>query len=422
MPKRESCNGCHLINRTEVKFKKGRNTDLLIVGQSPGKVEAEKGEPFVGPSGVLTSEVFEKVGLSKSMFYLANSLRCQEGTPALTGKALSDSLKACRIHLERLIHKYQPKLIVAFGNHAIQTLIKKSKITTKRGQFFISEEFNCVVFPMLHPAAVLRECTKEYPNKSFENMSNREKEFYQDALRLSEYIKNGYKENNELDTTIITATAGNLRSMLEDAKVIALDFETVNTNVHDPNNRVLSVSFSYKEKESIVHVFSPDGGQTASNQEGYLEVTARSIRDVLRSPIPKVVAGRPFDENVARRLLGVEIRNPIHDIFSLAHLVDENYHQFNLENIASLYANMRDIKRHAKGKRNNLTELTREELMTYNGVDSDATLRSFNAIVKRLGLQAPLAEGAQIYRENKLNLYYYGFIHRTETKVSIHNS
>jgi DNA polymerase-1 len=155
---------------------------------------------------------------------------------------------------------------------------------------------------------------------------------------------------------------------------LAVDFETINADVHDPNNRMLSVSFSKKFGESFVVV------NRAKELKPNSSIWNR-VKGILHdNNINKIVAARPFDENVCEHLLGVDMRGKVYDVLSMAHVKDENYHAFNLENVANLYTEMKNIKDVAEGQRGSLEGAEEALLIRYNGVDTDATLRAYEVI------------------------------------------
>jgi len=76
-----------------------------------------------------------------------------------------DNMKLCRVHLEATIDKVKPKLVFVCGNLAMKMLIKKSGITDKRGksyEFTTTNGHTCIVVPIYHPYAVLKEPRHRY--------------------------------------------------------------------------------------------------------------------------------------------------------------------------------------------------------------------------------------------------------------------
>jgi uracil-DNA glycosylase family 4 len=130
-----------------------RNADWLFVGEGPGAEEDERGEPFVGQAGKLLDNMLAAIGLKRGEdVYIANAVKCrppENRTPA------PDEAAACRPYLERQIELIQPKLIVALGRPAAQTLLQvEVKIAAARGKLHDYRGIPLIV--TYHPAYLLR--------------------------------------------------------------------------------------------------------------------------------------------------------------------------------------------------------------------------------------------------------------------------
>lgn len=125
----------------------------LFVGEGPGADEDEKGEPFVGQAGKLLDNMLAAIGLQRGRgVYIANVVKCRppgNRTPEAAETA------ACFPFLERQIALIAPKLIVALGRPAAQTLLDAQvKIASVRGRLFDFRGTPLIV--MYHPAYLLR--------------------------------------------------------------------------------------------------------------------------------------------------------------------------------------------------------------------------------------------------------------------------
>lgn len=130
-----------------------RHADWLFVGEGPGADEDEKGEPFVGQAGKLLDNMLAAIGLQRGKnVYIANAVKCrppQNRTPEMA------ETTACWPYLERQIELIQPKLIVALGRPAAQSLLKTEvKIGAARGQVHRYRDIPVIV--TYHPAYLLR--------------------------------------------------------------------------------------------------------------------------------------------------------------------------------------------------------------------------------------------------------------------------
>ncbi len=127
--------------------------DWLFVGEGPGAEEDARGEPFVGQAGKLLDAMLAAIGLKRGNdVYIANTVKCRppgNRTPA------PEEMAACQPYLARQIELLKPKLIVALGRPAAQTLLQgEVKISAARGQLFRFSEIPVLV--TYHPAYLLR--------------------------------------------------------------------------------------------------------------------------------------------------------------------------------------------------------------------------------------------------------------------------
>jgi uracil-DNA glycosylase family 4 len=129
------------------------NADWLFVGEGPGAEEDERGEPFVGQAGKLLDSMLAAIDLKRGeKVYIANAVKCR---PPNNRTPEAEETAACWPFLERQIKLMKPKLIVALGRPAAQTLLQSEvKISTARGRLFDYKGMPLVV--TYHPAYLLR--------------------------------------------------------------------------------------------------------------------------------------------------------------------------------------------------------------------------------------------------------------------------
>ena len=148
------CARCKLgPGRTKLVFGVGNPAaELMFVGEGPGEDEDRQGEPFVGRAGQLLTKMIEAMGFQRSDVYIANVVKCR---PPGNRNPEPDEIEACEPFLRAQIAAVQPKVIVALGKFAAQTLIRDtSPISRLRGRWF---EYGGVrLMPTFHPAYLLR--------------------------------------------------------------------------------------------------------------------------------------------------------------------------------------------------------------------------------------------------------------------------
>jgi len=125
---------------------------LVCVGEAPGANEDQTGRPFVGPAGQLLTKILAAINLSREEVFIVNVLKHR---PPGNRNPLPEEVEACRPHLTRQLEVLKPKVIVALGTFAAQTLLEtKLPIGKLRGQ--VHEYLGIPVVVTYHPAALLR--------------------------------------------------------------------------------------------------------------------------------------------------------------------------------------------------------------------------------------------------------------------------
>jgi len=149
------CTRCklHGLGRQQIVFGVGDPAaDLMFVGEAPGADEDIKGEPFVGRAGQLLTKIIEAMGLRRDQVYIANLIKCR---PPSNRNPEPDEVEQCEPFLFRQIDAIKPKVIVALGKFAAQSLLRTTEpITRLRGREF--QYRDAILMPTYHPAYLLR--------------------------------------------------------------------------------------------------------------------------------------------------------------------------------------------------------------------------------------------------------------------------
>jgi len=156
-----ACTRCRLCEgRTQVVFGAGNPAaDLMFIGEGPGAEEDRRGLPFVGAAGELLTRIIQAIEMTRDEVYIANVVKCR---PPGNRDPQPDEVAACRGYLERQIALVRPKVIVALGKVAAQTLLgNDAPIGRMRGQWFRVQGVPTMV--TYHPAALLRNSALKRP-------------------------------------------------------------------------------------------------------------------------------------------------------------------------------------------------------------------------------------------------------------------
>lgn len=154
--KYNQCSRCPLATqgRSQVVFGIGNpNSELMFVGEGPGRDEDKQGKPFVGRAGQLLTKIIEAMKLTRDDVYISNVVKCR---PPENRTPLPNESEVCKkLILFKEIEIIKPKIICALGATALQGLMGPGvSISKVRGTFL---KFNgLLVMPTYHPAYLLR--------------------------------------------------------------------------------------------------------------------------------------------------------------------------------------------------------------------------------------------------------------------------
>lgn len=132
------------------------DTNVVIVGESPGAPDADSEKPFMGPVGDLLVRILAAIDLKREEVYLTNVVKFISAGDELT----PDIIKFFTPFLVREILAIKPKIIISLGNTPTKALLNtKKSITQMRGEFY---DFHGIkLMPTFNPAYLLRDPTKK---------------------------------------------------------------------------------------------------------------------------------------------------------------------------------------------------------------------------------------------------------------------
>ncbi|WP_273794752.1 uracil-DNA glycosylase [Brucella intermedia] len=133
------------------------SSDIMFIGEAPGRDEDMEGLPFVGKSGQLLNRMIESIGLKRESVYIANTIPWR---PPGNRTPTPLETELCRPFIERQIELAAPKVLVALGGPAGKALTGATEgILRVRGNWKIHRTPSGIeipVMPTLHPAYLLR--------------------------------------------------------------------------------------------------------------------------------------------------------------------------------------------------------------------------------------------------------------------------
>lgn len=161
------CTRCPLYrNATQTVFGEGKvGAAIMMVGEQPGDQEDLAGRPFVGPAGKLLDRALAAAGIDRDKVYLTNAVKHFKNEPRgkkrLHKRPNRYETEVCKVWIDKEISLVRPRLILALGVTAAQSLMGRRTIVLSRvrGQVLdLSDGHRGMV--TTHPSAILRRPDK----------------------------------------------------------------------------------------------------------------------------------------------------------------------------------------------------------------------------------------------------------------------
>lgn len=130
-------------------------SEIVFIGEAPGKNEDLNGTPFVGVSGKVLDEMLKSINKKRENIYITNIVKYR---PPNNRDPKPDEKKDCNEWLINELTIISPKLIVLLGRHSMLRFFPKEKIGAIHGKLQIinTTEFGEQAFlPLYHPATAL---------------------------------------------------------------------------------------------------------------------------------------------------------------------------------------------------------------------------------------------------------------------------
>ena len=180
------CTKCELskTRNNSVPGKGNFKSDVIFVGEAPGKNEDMKGEPFIGIAGKKLSIALENAGITRDDVYITNIVKCR---PPKNRVPTTNERDTCQNYLKKEIEIIKPKIICILGNTAFNSLLDGKEIIKFRGK--IVRKNNQLYFLTIHPAATI------YNQKLISVLKKDMKKLF----KLIEEIKNKKKIKIDID-------------------------------------------------------------------------------------------------------------------------------------------------------------------------------------------------------------------------------
>jgi uracil-DNA glycosylase len=151
----QNCNSC-ILRKTchQVVWGDGAyDSDVLIIGEAPGKQEDIQGKPFAGAAGKFLNTLLESIGWNREKdVFITNIVKCR---PPENRDPEPNEKKTCsKKWLSKQIETFDPKIIVTLGRHSGMYFLPDLVISKDHGQVKYLESGQ-IIYPLYHPAAAL---------------------------------------------------------------------------------------------------------------------------------------------------------------------------------------------------------------------------------------------------------------------------
>ena len=137
------------------------DSQIMFVGEAPGRNEAKTGRPFAGAAGKILNELLESVGIAREDVYITNIVKDR---PQENRDPTPEEIRLYGPFLDRQIEIIQPKVIATLGRYSMGYILSKfglnsenKTISELHGKLFEAETtYGPISIAVLyHPAAAI---------------------------------------------------------------------------------------------------------------------------------------------------------------------------------------------------------------------------------------------------------------------------
>ena len=340
---------------------------ILLVAEAPGEMEDDRGIQFCGKSGQLLERKLAQLGIQmRRDCWLTNSIICR---PPDNETPTSEQLDWCRPNLIATIEEHCPRVIIAMGAPALESLIRDDwtaefgGIGRWVGVTIPSRRWNAWICPVYHPAYLIRQ--EPDGGGALDSLFLRH---LRRAIDLAGEVP--YPAGPppvELLVEIITddqRAAKILRQMIRKGGTVAFDYETNMLKPDSEKAAIVSCSVCWEGRRTIAFPFVG-------------EVIPAMI-ELLRSPLGKIASNMKFEDRWSRAVLRTPVRNWVWDTMLAAHWLDCRTGITSIKFQAFVHLGIGTYDEHIKpylqgeggSGPNRIQDVNLRSLLLYNGLDS----------------------------------------------------
>lgn len=299
-----SCHKCGLFRTCKTPYMKpygkGRKK-ILIISDSPGRLEDNEGIPLVGEYGTFLSRALGRMGISMDLdCWRTDAIICR---PPNNRNPKNEELRNCRKMLYKTIEQLKPEKILTFGKFALQGLLGHRVSVTDLSRFvgfsIPDQELGITVYPNHHPSYILQMNENRAASLWFNA-------YLQRAIEDGPFFKHDYMNRYEIlnDSRRIKNL---LEALVHQGKPVAFDYETTGIKPFNEGHEVVYASVSDGEGSYAFEITEQVRGAWIS---------------FLKSDVPKVAHNLKFEEEWSRTIFGQPVQAWLWDTMIAAHILD----------------------------------------------------------------------------------------------------
>ena len=336
------CEECPLYEGANVVEGVGpKPANIMLIGEAPGALEDELGEPFVGASGAKLEILLEQAGLHRDNIYITNLVKHR---PPRNRNPYKREINACAHWLEDELNQVRPMIVVTLGSVAGKYFKPDLSLTREHGVPLESEGF--LLVPMYHPAAAMHN-----PNLW--------------PVQLEDWAALRTKLHNK---QVTPRTNYSLYGNISQVGPLGFDLETTSPT--------RGGRFAVQEAEIVGYSWSDVPG-TGS----YIPEKPYKMKTILEDPNQEVICHNSKFEYTHLKNNDITLTN-FQDTKIAAYLL--GLPSTHLKDLAVQELGIKPITYSEVTGGKDMSELTAEEILPYAAADADNTLQLWDALVTRL--------------------------------------
>lgn len=392
------CEKCGLYKKVKtpcMQYSGNGREKILVVGEAPGRMEDMIGTQFVGDSGEKLRAHFEAHGIDLVQdCWKINAVNCRPTSPdgMANRTPTPNELAYCRPMLMDTIADVKPRSILLFGANAVNsfladrtaTIQRSSAIEDWRGLHFPDLNSGAEVYPLLHPAYLMRNPQAEHvfarDLKNALDMHNQYKT--SDRLVCGMPLSTNWNRYVKTLTDFPSIVSFLNRVISGEFLFISVDYETTGLKPFRPGHKIVSVSIGYMLNNSPRAVSFPISHPGCDLSDKEREQIIGLLKKVLTSDVGKVAQNIQMEEKWSRKIIGCEVRPWMWDTMQTSHIIDERDKFTSLDKQVFLMAGYEygsNISYYKQGfPFNRMMEVPILELLQYGGLDALFTIMLFH--------------------------------------------